>query len=394
MFGTILISAATLMHLYLFWRILSVPYLERHVPRGVIVGAGAIIWAILFLGRVIGHSGTGAAAATLEFLAMSWLGVLFLSFIPLLAVDLVDALRAAPEPPGAVAAGRGSARGGRAFVDRVRTGPAAAGGERLRGETARSSRCVGRNGARGAVGPAPRLARSATAGWRPGSDKCRRCNRTSWCCWATSSKAMARRRTGGSRPSGSSPRRRASGPSPAITNFTPAATWACSQRLASSCCATHGPRCGPVWFWPGSTISPLRAAAAKPATSSLRPSPAIPPGPSSCLSHTPWQAEKAAAAGAGLMLSGHTHGGQIWPFGCLVERRYPLLGGRYGVDGMPVIVSRGTGTWGPRMRLWRPGEILRVTLRGKGGDFGGWRPTAASRPKPGWTAGSRAQAAP
>jgi len=82
------------------------------------------------------------------------------------------------------------------------------------------------------------------------------------------------------------------------------------------------------------------------------------------LSHTPWQAEKAANFGASLMLSGHTHGGQIWPFGYLVRRVYPLLGGRYEVAGMPVIVCRGTGTWGPRMRLWRPGEILRVTLRG------------------------------
>jgi hypothetical protein len=63
------------------------------------------------------------------------------------------------------------------------------------------------------------------------------------------------------------------------------------------------------------------------------------------------------------MLCGHTHGGQIWPFGYLVRRAYPLLAGRYEVDGMPVIVTRGTGTWGPRMRLWHPGEILRITLR-------------------------------
>jgi predicted MPP superfamily phosphohydrolase len=62
------------------------------------------------------------------------------------------------------------------------------------------------------------------------------------------------------------------------------------------------------------------------------------------------------------MLSGHTHGGQIWPFGHFVKRRYPLLEGRYEVSGMTTIVSRGAGTWGPRMRLWRPGEILRVTL--------------------------------
>jgi hypothetical protein len=88
-----------------------------------------------------------------------------------------------------------------------------------------------------------------------------------------------------------------------------------------------------------------------------------PPGAAVLLSHTPWQVPQAAAAGAGLMLSGHTHGGQIWPFGYLVRRIYPYLGGRYQVGSMTLIVSRGTGTWGPRMRLWRPGEILRITLR-------------------------------
>ncbi len=88
-----------------------------------------------------------------------------------------------------------------------------------------------------------------------------------------------------------------------------------------------------------------------------------PPGATILLSHTPWDAHEAAAAGVGLMLSGHTHGGQIWPFGLLVRRVYPLLAGRYEVDGMPVLVSRGTGTWGPRMRLWAPGEILCITLR-------------------------------
>jgi predicted MPP superfamily phosphohydrolase len=88
-----------------------------------------------------------------------------------------------------------------------------------------------------------------------------------------------------------------------------------------------------------------------------------PPGATILLSHSPWQAEKAAAAGAGLMLSGHTHAGQLWPFNYLVGLRYPLLAGRYEVDGMAAIVCRGTGTWGPRMRLWKPSEILRVKLR-------------------------------
>jgi predicted MPP superfamily phosphohydrolase len=90
-----------------------------------------------------------------------------------------------------------------------------------------------------------------------------------------------------------------------------------------------------------------------------------PPGVTILLSHTPWYAEKIAKEGVGLMLSGHTHGGQIWPFGYLAKLVYPLFEGEYKVNGMTVIVCRGTGTLGPRMRLWHPGEILRVKLVGK-----------------------------
>ncbi|MDT8066793.1 MAG: metallophosphoesterase [Terriglobia bacterium] len=81
------------------------------------------------------------------------------------------------------------------------------------------------------------------------------------------------------------------------------------------------------------------------------------------LSHTPVYADQAAKAGAGLMLSGHTHNGQIWPFKYLVRLAFPLLTGRYNVNGMTVIVGRGTGSWGPRMRLWQRGELLRIVLR-------------------------------
>ncbi len=83
------------------------------------------------------------------------------------------------------------------------------------------------------------------------------------------------------------------------------------------------------------------------------------------LSHTPWRAGIAAEAGASLMLSAHTHGGQIWPFGYLVQLRYPMLAGLYQVGSMPVIVCRGAGTWGPRMRLWQRGEILHITLHSR-----------------------------
>jgi len=87
------------------------------------------------------------------------------------------------------------------------------------------------------------------------------------------------------------------------------------------------------------------------------------PGAAILLSHSPWQAAVAAEGGAGLMLCGHTHEGQVWPFKYLVALSYPLIGGRYEVKGMPVIVCRGTGTWGPRLRLWRPSEFVRIKLR-------------------------------
>jgi len=73
--------------------------------------------------------------------------------------------------------------------------------------------------------------------------------------------------------------------------------------------------------------------------------------------------EGAAARGVDLMLSGHTHGGQIWPFNYLVQRQFPRYMGEYKVGQMALVVSRGAGGWGPRMRLWQPGEIVKLTLR-------------------------------
>lgn len=83
------------------------------------------------------------------------------------------------------------------------------------------------------------------------------------------------------------------------------------------------------------------------------------------LSHIPAPSlvENAAVRGVDLMLSGHMHGGQIWPFSYLVKREFPHLVGAHKAGDMALVISRGAGSWGPRMRLWQPGEIFKLTLR-------------------------------
>jgi uncharacterized protein len=64
-----------------------------------------------------------------------------------------------------------------------------------------------------------------------------------------------------------------------------------------------------------------------------------------------------------LQLSGHTHKGQIFPFTLLIQLRYPLYTGLYRFKtGGSLYVSRGTGTWGPPMRLLAPPEITIIDL--------------------------------
>ena len=66
---------------------------------------------------------------------------------------------------------------------------------------------------------------------------------------------------------------------------------------------------------------------------------------------------------ADLMLSGHTHGGQVWPFGHIVALVYPYLEGLYALGGgHRLYVSRGAGTWGPPLRLFTPPEVVVIDL--------------------------------
>lgn len=64
-----------------------------------------------------------------------------------------------------------------------------------------------------------------------------------------------------------------------------------------------------------------------------------------------------------LQLSGHTHGGQIFPFNLVVKHYYPNQNGLYQLDkGSTLYVSRGTGTWGPPMRFLSPPQITLIEL--------------------------------
>jgi len=82
------------------------------------------------------------------------------------------------------------------------------------------------------------------------------------------------------------------------------------------------------------------------------------------LAHQPRGVEEAARAGVELQVSGHTHGGQIFPFTLATALVYPYLHGLYPVpeNGSQIFVSRGTGFWGPPMRLGSPPEIAHIVL--------------------------------
>ncbi|UCG65004.1 MAG: metallophosphoesterase [Deltaproteobacteria bacterium] len=366
MFGKILISVFTLMHIYVFWRAASVPLVERGVSRKCLIGAGVALWAIFFFGRVVGHGGTGVMAWTLELLGMNWMAVLFLTFVPLLGIDLVTAFgflmpRLAPSLRGwALVAGGvlslialfqglrppvvqryeaslsglpgemdgtvvvalsdlhlGSLLGERWLVDRVaqvqaqRPDLVVLLGDILEGHGQPQDNLL------------LTLRRlSAPLGvWAvPGNHELHGRRDTSMSLIENAGFQVLRNRWAEVRP---------------------------GLVLAGVEDLTARRRTGQG----GDPISQALAGR--------------PPGATVLLSHTPWQAERVAKAGVGLMLCGHTHGGQIWPLDYLIRLAYPLLEGRYEVDGTTVIVCRGTGTWGPRMRLWRPSEILRVTLSGK-----------------------------
>jgi predicted MPP superfamily phosphohydrolase len=81
------------------------------------------------------------------------------------------------------------------------------------------------------------------------------------------------------------------------------------------------------------------------------------------LAHQPLQIHQAVKLGVDLQISGHTHGGQIFPWGFFVRIQQPYVAGLHRIGDTALYVSCGTGYWGPPMRLGAPAEITELTLR-------------------------------
>lgn len=81
------------------------------------------------------------------------------------------------------------------------------------------------------------------------------------------------------------------------------------------------------------------------------------------VAHQPRAAFDVAGRGVDVQLSGHTHGGQLWPLRYLVPLQQPMVDGVATVAGTTVVTSRGVGAWGPAVRVLAPPEVPVVTLR-------------------------------
>jgi predicted MPP superfamily phosphohydrolase len=83
------------------------------------------------------------------------------------------------------------------------------------------------------------------------------------------------------------------------------------------------------------------------------------------MAHQPRSVKKASELGVDLVLSGHTHGGQIWPFTAFVRLQQPYNIGLYRhSETTQIYINQGTFTWGPPMRLRTHNEITEIILNG------------------------------
>ncbi len=362
MFWFILISIFTLVQAYVFWRTSSVPLVVGH--RQLLAGVGVVLWLLFIAGVVYGHRGMGLAARWLEVAALHWMAVLFLLFVCLLAADIVT--------------------GFGLFIPRF--APALRGAAVIAAVLLTIFALV-----QGFRPPVVQRYEVRLPGLSPALDGTVIVSMCDLHLGALlGGKWMSRRvaQVQAQRPDivflvgdiYDGHGRSIDELIPSMRGLSaPLGVWAVTgnhefygglnaftQLMERS--GIHLLRDQWSEATPGLVVAGVddlttrrrQGIIGEQISKTLK---GRPSGATILLSHTPWRMEEAAKEGVGLMLSGHTHGGQIWPFGYLVRLFYPLLEGRHIVSGMTIIVSRGTGTWGSRMRLWRRGEILRITLR-------------------------------
>ena len=90
--------------------------------------------------------------------------------------------------------------------------------------------------------------------------------------------------------------------------------------------------------------------------------------PSILLAHRPVNLPEAEAEGISLQLSGHTHGGQMWPWNLLVSRIYGRAAhGLSRLGKLQVYTSNGVGTWGPPLRVGTKSEIVLIKFENETG---------------------------
>ncbi|MDI6627422.1 MAG: metallophosphoesterase [Rhodococcus sp. (in: high G+C Gram-positive bacteria)] len=80
------------------------------------------------------------------------------------------------------------------------------------------------------------------------------------------------------------------------------------------------------------------------------------------MAHQPLQAVEASDFGVDMQVSGHTHGGQIWPIRYLVPLQQPSVQGLDTIGNTTLYTTRGAGAWGPPVRVAAPPEIAMLEL--------------------------------
>ena len=366
-FGIMLLTALTVMNLYVLGRALSVPALTRRVPRPWLVAAGAGLWALSLFGDLFGRGSGGPLGAAFELFGMDYLASLFLVTVCLLAVEVVTLLglilrRLAPRLRGwALVAGL--LLSVVAVVQGMRPPVVTNLQVRLPGLPAKLDGTV--------VVALSDLHLGTLTGPRWLAARVRQVEALHPDLILLVGDIVE---AYGRPPSDFTPGLKGlSAPLGVFAVLGNHEHYGRERPAARALEAAGITLLNDRWVEvrPGLILAgvddlTVRRRLGPPAEFVRKALAGRPPGATIFLSHTPWGARTAAAEGVGLMLSGHTHGGQIWPFGYVVRSFYPLFEGLYEVDGMTVYVTRGAGTWGPKMRLWPPGEILRITLKSGG----------------------------